>query len=241
MGPSGKELVADLAERLGRSGIDLVQPLNAAWYDAAVPAEYRLPDVGQPRALAIALGSSAAFWAPFLARLRAEPAFVEEPDPIDRYVVESVTRALATLPVRSEVRFSHEAPPRRVAMQRLAHVSGLAALTPGMLCVHPTYGPWIALRGAIVLDADGPEGPAPVVPVPCDGCAERCVPALAHAQATVAASASAGDPVAAHWPLWLAVRDACPLGREHRYPEPLLRYVYTKDRDVLRAAIRGDA
>ena len=45
-----------------------------------------------------------------------------------------------------------------------------------------------------------------------------------------------GDPVAPDWTLWLAVRDACPLGREHRYPEPYLRYVYTKDTGVLRAA-----
>ena len=55
-----------------------------------------------------------------------------------------------------------------------------------------------------------------------------------HAQAL--AASPAGDPVAEHWRAWLAVRDACPLGREHRYPEALIHYVYTKDRAVLRAA-----
>ena len=236
MTAAAARLVATLAGRLRPAGIDLVQPLNAAWYDAAVTEEYRLPDVGRRDALAILLASTSAFWAPFVGWLRAEPARLDRPDPIDRYVVGVVHDALAALPVRHEVRFSHEPPPRRVAMQRLAHVSGLAALTPSMLCVHPVYGPWLALRAAIVLDAAGPSGAPPLPPAPCDGCAELCTPALEHAQALVATAA--GDPVAEHWRPWLAVRDACPLGRAHRYPEALIRYVYTKDRAVLRAALR---
>jgi methylmalonic aciduria homocystinuria type C protein len=229
-------LVATLERRLRPAGIDLVQPLNAAWYDAAVTAEYRLPDVGRRDALALVLASTGAFWAPFLDHLRAEPATLERPDPVDRYVVGVVRDALAALPVRHEVRFSHEPPPRRVAMQRLAHLSGLATLTPSMLCVHPIYGPWLALRAAIVLDAPGPAGPPPLPRPACERCAELCTPALARAQASVATT-TAGDPVAEHWRLWLAVREACPLGREHRYPEALIRYVYTKDPAVLRAAL----
>jgi len=234
-------LVADIAQRLRPAGIDLVQPLNAAWYDAAVAPEYRLPEVGRRGALALLLASTAVFWDPFVARLRAEPARLEQSDPIDRYVAQEVRRALDGVPVRHEVRFSFEPPPRRVAMQRLAHVSGLATLTPSMLCVHPVYGPWIALRAAVVLDADGPAGDPPTAANPCERCAELCGPALAHAQAASAAALgrAGDDPVAAQWPLWLAVRDACPLGRAHRYPEPLLRYVYTKDRAVLRAAVLG--
>lgn len=238
------ELAASLADEIARrlrpAGIDLVQPLNADWYDAAVTAEYRLPDLGRRGALALVLASTAAFWDPFLARLRAEPQRLDRPDPIDDHVTEVIGDALAALPLRHEVRFSFEPPPRRVAMQRLAHVSGLATLTPSMLCVHPVYGPWIALRAAVVLDADGPGGAPPAPGTACERCAETCGPALARAQAA-SVRTSDGDPVAAHWPLWLAVRDACPIGRAHRYPEPLLRYVYTKDRDVLRAAVRQAA
>jgi len=232
-------LVAQLADRLRPSGIDLVQPMNAAWYDAAVAQEYRLPDVGRRDALAIVLASSGAFWEPFVARLRAEPDRLEHADPLDRYVMDEVGHALAALPVRHEVRFSHEPPPRRVAMQRLAHVSGLAALTPSMLCVHPVYGPWLALRAAIVCDVAGPSSrPLPEPPAACPRCAELCTPALERAQAAAAMDASgASDPVAEHWRLWLAVRDACPVGREHRYPDELIRYVYTKDRAVLREAV----
>ena len=45
------------------------------------------------------------------------------------------------------------------------------------------------------------------------------------------------DSVTRDWRLWLAVRDACPLGREHRYDDDQLRYHYTKDVAALRSAI----
>jgi hypothetical protein len=34
----------------------------------------------------------------------------------------------------------------------------------------------------------------------------------------------------------LAVRDACPIGSEHRFDEDQTRYHYTKDRQILRRA-----
>jgi hypothetical protein len=44
---------------------------------------------------------------------------------------------------------------RLVAMQRLAHAIGVAHLHPGsQLCIHPTYGPWIALRAVVVFRID---------------------------------------------------------------------------------------
>jgi methylmalonic aciduria homocystinuria type C protein len=238
---------AVLAARLAPAGLDLVRALDARRYDAAVAPEFRLPRPGGREArLAVVIGSSRAFWEPFLAWLRGQPSVLEHPDPIDRYTVQVVTAALAEIGVAHEARFSFEPPPRRVAMQRLADVAGLAALTPAMLCVHPTFGPWIALRAAVVFDVAPPDDLPPAPPLACHDCATRCTPALERAQQAVAARAngsaaeierSGGDPVAPDWTLWLAVRDACPLGREHRYPDPYLRYVYTKDRGVLRAAL----
>lgn len=233
-----REEIARLAARLAPLGIDLVQPLATRWYDEQVAAEYRLPrPAGRDDALALVVASTRAFWTPFLAELAREPARLDEPDPIDRYVRASVTAALAEMKLAHVVRFSFDPPPRRVAMQRLAHVSGLAPLTPGMLCVHPVHGPWLALRAAIVLDAPPPDGPPPVPALACDACSERCVPALARAQAASVAAPPGADPVAEQWRAWLAVRDACPVGRAQRYPEPYLEYVYTKDRGVLRRAV----
>lgn len=231
----GRALATELGARCRAAGIDLLQPLNGAWYDAAVAPEFRLPDVGRPRPLALLLASTRALWQPFVARLAAEPHRLEQADPLDHWVEDVVRGALADVAVRHEVRFSHEPPPRRVAMQRLAHVSGLAPLAPSMLSVHPVYGPWIALRAVVVLDVDGPGGAPPAAAPACNDCAARCTPALERA---ARAAAGAPDPVREHWRDWLAVRDACPLGREHRYPDDLIRYVYTKERSVLRDAVR---
>lgn len=242
-------LLETLGTRLAASGLDLVRALDARRYDAAVAPEYRLPRPGggHDARLAMVVGSSGAFWPPFLAWLVADPARLDASDPIDRYTVAAVHAALDDVTVAHEVRFSFEPPPRRVAMQRLADVAGLAALTPSMLCVHPTFGPWIALRAAVVFDVAPPDGAGAAPPSACHDCAERCAPALARAVAATTARAgrpaaacerAGDDPVAPDWALWLAVRDACPVGREHRYPDAYLRYVYTKDRDVLRAALR---
>jgi len=36
------------------------------------------------------------------------------------------------------------------------------------------------------------------------------------------------------WRAWLAVRDACPLGRAHRYTEPQVLYHYTHEPRYIR-------
>jgi hypothetical protein len=35
------------------------------------------------------------------------------------------------------------------------------------------------------------------------------------------------------WPLWANVRDACPVGKVHRYGDDQIRYHYAKDRMML--------
>lgn len=42
------------------------------------------------------------------------------------------------------------------------------------------------------------------------------------------------------WRRWLAVRDACPVGRAHRYSDAQIAYHYTKDRGVLRDALDAE-
>ncbi len=222
------KLVDDIAAACAAGGLDLIATCAAADYDAAVPEGFRLPDVGRPRALVIVVGNTRAIW-PHVVRNRGAARPVD--DHVERVVRDAVDRALAAIDPRPrcELRFSPEAPPRRVAMQRLAHVAGLAWLAPSRVCVHPTYGPWIALRAAIVIDVDGP-APRPPIAAPCD-CSRGCAPALERALA-------AGPPTSQaelreRWKLWLAVRDACPVGRAHRYPEHQLRYHYTGDRSAL--------
>ena len=226
-------LVAAIAARCAGAGLDLCATCAAEDYQREVEPIYRLPDHGRPRALVVVIGNTRALWPVIRAARRGVLAGVR--DPIDRHVEATVRTALAEAlaahapGIAAEVRFSPEPPPRRVAMQRLAAVAGLAWLSPSHMCVHPVYGPWFGLRAAIVLDVDGPP-PRPRQAPPCD-CALGCGPRLAEALAG-GVPGSAGE-LRPRWRAWLAVRDACPVGRAHRYDEDQLRYHYTGDPTAL--------
>ncbi|MGE3590828.1 MAG: hypothetical protein AB7L17_24145 [Ilumatobacteraceae bacterium] len=210
-----------IIEQCAEGGLDLAAVVAVGTYNDAVPPEVHLPGAGDRSVIVI--GNTAALW-PILDRFVVD---APEPlsDPVDTYVEHVVLGATAEVAEVIDVRFSHEPPPRLVAIQRLAHVAGLAWLSPTHLCVHPVYGPWIALRAAVVLDLPAPH-PAPSIEPPCD-CASGCMPLLERALADGEATSSG---VVEHWREWVAVRDACPVGRAHRYTDEQIAYHYTGER-----------
>jgi methylmalonic aciduria homocystinuria type C protein len=189
-------------------------------------------DLGRPGALVIVVGNTRALWPRFADALAADPALAAEADPLDAYAARSIgaVAARAFAGVRHEIYFAPDPPARRIAMQRLADAAGLAALAPSHLCVHPIYGPWIALRAAIVADVDGPTPAPPPARQPCD-CAAGC--GAAFARALAAGPPRSAEELRERWRLWLAARDACLIGRAHRYGDDQLRYHYTGDRAAL--------
>ena len=211
-----------VARRCAEYGLDLVHPFCADWFDDSVPAAERLSS--RRGALAMLVGNTRALWPRFLDALASDRTLEDEAHPIDRYTERSISESLASLSCGYEVRFAHQPP--FVPMQRLAERAGFAFLAPSRLSVHPEFGPWIALRAVVVFDIDGPTGPAPRLEVPCADCANACEPALSRALA------GPDD-----WRLWVSVRDACPLGAQHRYSEEQIHYHYTKDLGALRRAL----
>lgn len=232
----GQSIWERIRDACARHGLDLARPLCVGWYNRLVEPAHRLPDFGRPSSLAVVVGNTRALWPHLDEALRADDGLAGHPDPVDQYCERVLGAAVAGLPApcHVHVRFAHEPPPR-VAIQRLAHVAGLAYLTPSHLSVHPVYGPWIALRAVVVVDVDGPAEAAPLA-APCD-CAAHCAPRLAVALAAAQAQAGASTPgraeIVRDWRAWLAVRDACPVGRAHRYSEQQIRYHYTNDRAAL--------
>jgi methylmalonic aciduria homocystinuria type C protein len=224
-------LVAGLARRCAEGGFDLCAATTAADYNVRVPDELRMADWGRPRALVVVIGNTRALWPAFAAALATDPELAADRHPLDRYAASTITSAVEATRggVRAAVYFAPEPPPRRVALARLAEAAGLATIAPCQLAIHPVYGPWFALRAAVVLDVDGPP-PTPPPARPCD-CARGCQPALDRALA--AGSPTTGSELRAQWELWVAVRDACPVGRDHRYSDEQVRYHYTGDRAAL--------
>lgn len=226
-----QRIVVRLREQCAPAGFDLSGACRVGSYNRAVAGALRLSDFGAPEHLVVVLGNSRALWQPFVAALRADPALLASADPLDRYSERIIGAAVAALGLRADLRWAHDVGPGLIAIQRLAHIAGLASLSPGHLSVHPVYGPWIALRAAITFDVVGPaeiEVPSEQV---CDACVGACSPAFELA---------VGEPLADDWRRWLAVRDACPLGREHRYDDEQIAYHYTKDRSILQRLASRD-
>lgn len=224
---------AAIAAGCAAAGFDLCAAASCADVNARVAPALRLDDLGRPRALVLVIGNSRALWPRFAEALRADPALAAAADPLDTYAAATIgaVAAGALAGVRHAIYYAPDRPPRRVALQQLADAAGLAALMPSHLCVHPVYGPWIGLRAVIVADLDGPDStPRPVRPCDCaapDGCG------AAFADAMAAGTPSGAVELRARWQRWLAVRDACPVGRDHRYGDDQLRYHYTGDRRAL--------
>ncbi|KAG1668375.1 hypothetical protein FOA52_004884 [Chlamydomonas sp. UWO 241] len=130
---------------------------------------------------------------------------------------------------RHEVSWVHTNPglPGFVAASRAAQVSGLAYHDCDLyICLHPSFGPWFAMRAVVSFDADF-EGASPQLlladPIP--------PPARAQLLATVKALLAPGG-APNGWLDWVEFRDAigAALGAQgHRYPEAMLRYHYTSD------------
>jgi methylmalonic aciduria homocystinuria type C protein len=222
-----------LATALAPQGFDLTAALRVGWYNDAVGQRSRLPDYGRPDSLAIVVGNTREFWTPFIDALRDNADLLADPNPVEAYSMRCIAAAAEATGETCEIRWAHRVDIEVIAIQRLAHIAGLAWLAPSNLCVHPEYGPWIALRAVIVFDLEGPPGPPPTIADPCGACDQGCGPAFQRALA------GDGFERAEPWEPWLALRDACPLGRAHRYEDDQIRYHYAKDRSVLLRAVRA--
>lgn len=233
--PEPLAAVTQFTSHLRLFGLDLVQPFAVGWYNQAVEPALRLPDLGSGDSLGLLIGNTRALWPVFIDALRDDPALLQARNPVETYVVRVIEAGQRALALRSEMRWAHSVGREMVAVQRLAELSGLAALAPANLSVHPHFGPWIALRAVAVLDLPGPPGPPAPAVLACADCERACLPAFRRARSGWLGSAASDN----GWRLWLAVRDSCPLGREHRYDDDQIVYHYTKDPAVLRAAVRA--
>ena len=233
---SGDLLCSRVAQGAATCGFVLSQPFRTSCYNRAIEPEYRLPQFDRDDALGVLVGNEKSLWPKFMAALRSDVHLRGAANPIECYcerelsaVFEAAAEACGS---RYRVRWAHDGPPRRVAMQRLADVSGLAPMSESHLNIHPVYGPWIALRAVVVFDCPPPESVCSAAsPHPCAPCTRQCREAFAKALA--AQDTPSRNGATEHWKTWLAVRDACPVGREHRYSDLQIRYHYLKNPKIL--------
>ena len=212
--------------RCATAGLDLLRVFRRDLCQGAA----QLPQFGRPDGVGILLGNTGALWTPFLQALRVDPRLAAQPHPLDAYVMATVQGALGLIPAATRVLWAHTTDPPW-PVQHVAQVTGLAWLSPSHLSVHPRFGPWLGLRAIVLVDAPDPGVPRSLPPNPCATCAQPCIVALNAVCPTGAPPTCAR--VEDDWQAWLRVRDACPVGREHRYSDAQIAYHYTKARKFL--------
>ena len=192
----------DALATLAAAGFDLAHP-----FDASVAA--REPGLGVlagTARLGILIGNTRALWPRFTEAMR-DPALAAERDPLDRYTERCIGAAFP----EARIYYGHRCYDGAfVPLQRIAVTAGLGALAQSRLVIHPIYGPWFALRAAVVIDGEPPVRRP--IPLPCR-CDASCTTVLERAQRS------------SDWRDWLAVRDACSL-RSWRYTDDQIRFHY---------------
>lgn len=209
-----------LRRALATDGFDFVVPLNI---DApfckslSLPARVALPCQG------LLIANDERLWAPFKRALFAE--FAEHPEPLESFVEARVQSAVAQLGFEQQIFFSHQPP--FIPIQRIAERARFACISPSQLSVHAEVGPWLSLRALVLLALAPTAALAPAETLgPCNGCPAPCVPPFERARSLGISSAD----VRRNWRDWVAIRDACPIGREHRYSDEQVEFHYARTR-----------
>ena len=238
-------LLNALGRALAPHGLNLIGATTPEAYDAGIPGPYALGRLLPGAKGVVVIGNGGGdLWAAFRDFCRKHPGHEATADPLDaftRRVIEEVARPLVGPGARFLYPFRFPDDP--VSFMRLAECAGLGRPSLTGVLVHPVFGPWMALRAAILVEqrvdaarpADGFD--------PCPGCTERsCIPACPAGAVGPAgwdvprcAGHRGGDTDGC--PARCEARFECVVGREHRYPADALAYHQTRARASLSAFV----
>jgi hypothetical protein len=242
--PSNEALTAEsIAAAVVPFGLNLIGVAPVASYDAGVAPERRLAGrlPGGAESVVVVGNGGGAFWAAYRRFCAQRPGHERRADPLDDFTREVVDAACAPLAARApfHVFYPFGFAEDGVSFTRLALLAGLGRESLVGVLVHPVYGPWIALRAAIVVRGKL-EAPRPADGFdPCPTCVERpCIRACPGGAVGTggwsvprcgAHRARPDDPCAAR----CHARVACVLGPEHRHPAEALAYHQQRAREPL--------
>jgi hypothetical protein len=242
-------LIAALGARLGAAGFDLLGAAPIAVYDALVGPVHALAPAHPAFPTALVIGNGgAALWRAFHRHVAAHPAEGALSDPVDAYtrgtVDAAVAATLGAAAIPHRVLYAFRFPADPVSFPRLGEAAALGAPSLLGLLVHPVFGPWMALRAAVLVPfAVHVDRPAAGFD-PCPTCVERACMAACPAGAVgdrgwdvpacAAHRARPADPCAPR----CHARFDCVVGREHRYPDDALAYHQLRARGPLLAFAR---
>lgn len=184
---------------------------------------------GRPAASVVLIGNvGGSLWQPFV-RWREEAPDRGGADPLDcwsKAVIGEIAR------VNGATAYFPSDPPWQPFQQWAMRAEGLKASPLGIL-IHPRYGLWHGYRGALAFDMALPADGDRSAVHPCDSCVEKpCVAAcpagalerlqfdVGRCRGHLRTEAGRGGCLKRG----CLSRDACPVGRDYRYPPDQLRF-----------------
>jgi hypothetical protein len=210
-GPNATRIVR---EAMAGTGIELVASCAVAAYDARAPAGMRSASwVPGARGVVVAASAGPALWRAFTSSADDGDGLDAVEHPYDTFVARMLARADGALHgagVRYQRFDAAVHAPVHADFRALAELVGLGSAGPFGLTIHPAHGPWWALRGAWIVDAE--VDPAAPLPRVCAGCEAPCVGGWDHAGGIARATP--------------AVRSRCVVGQASRYDEAQIAFHY---------------
>ena len=185
------------------------------------------------------VGNTRGLWQRFLDALQLAPEIADKEHPLDSWVESQVESVGEGTTVESHTAYAHTMGHGAIAIQTLGVLAGMGFTAPCQLSIHRRHGPWFSFRAAIVLDL--PHTAREREPVDtCTGCLEKpCMKASQNLD--VATQDATFDGVRAEWENWLAIRQACPIGRVFQFSHSQSAYHYTHERRWLLESLNGSS
>lgn len=222
-----KRLPADFSA-LERAGLNLHAVLDFDALPAHLAADLRrdFAPAHACRQLVLIGNAGRSMWAAMKA------SGIASADPIDDFSVRAVSQWFAAqFPAhRYTLLYPGDAP---VGLQTLGALAGWHRPTPFMLGILPQWGSWFGYRVALLTDTDLPPTEPLRAASPCEACTARPCIAACPAQAMAEEGFSLERCVAyrlqpeSRCRACCVARDACPVGREHRYDDEQIRHSYS--------------
>ncbi len=231
------DLLQHLTDAVAPYGFNLIGTTTIATYEALAPPQYYVTSLLPEAKTIIVIGNGGGdFWHGFRTHCTTHPGdLTQREHPLDEYTVKVLEATLTPILQATEAKYRYLYPFRfwsePVSFMHLARAAALAGPSILGVVIHPHYGPWMALRAAILIDQELAAPPQALGFNPCSTCKERTCIAACPAQA-ISGEKGWDIPACVQHRLRVTTnctdlchaRYDCVYGREHRYPLDELQY-----------------
>jgi len=226
-----------IVQALAPIGLNLIGTTTAAAYETLAPSYYHVsPLLPQTKTIVVIGNGGGDFWLGFRTYCDAHPHYLAEREhPLDDYTSMSIETTITPHLRAANVTYRYLYPFRfwtePVSFMHLARAARIAGPSILGVVIHPRYGPWLALRAAVLIDEEFSLPPQALDFDPCPTCQERtCMqscPATAITPETgwnIPRCVKHRLQVSSDCVDYCRARYDCVYGREYRYPLDELQY-----------------